>query len=61
MYCPECGNEQHCPCDHCRAEHQREIVWEWDKTGEIISCGHCGYSAHADQWELEAMRQSEEG
>jgi hypothetical protein len=50
MKCPKCGGAQFCPCKNCLPNHPDEVVWKWDATGEIISCGHCGFSAHADSW-----------
>ena len=48
--CPQCGGEQHCPCQNCAARNAGKVTWKWDETGEIIACGHCGFAAHADQW-----------
>ena len=48
--CPECGGEQNCPCSNCTSQNVGKVPWKWDDTGEIISCGHCGYTAHADRW-----------
>lgn len=48
--CPKCGGEQLCPCKNCRPLHPDKVMWKWDETGEIISCGHCGFAAHADDW-----------
>lgn len=50
MSCPKCNGEQHCPCRNCKERNAGKVVWKWDETGEIISCGHCGYTLHADDW-----------
>ena len=59
MYCPNCGNEQWCPCDSCREMHQREIVWEWVTPDGPIACGHCGHTMSVDEWDDEGKRQKE--
>lgn len=51
MFCPNCGQEQFCPCKTCKNIHKQEIVWKHDKTGNLISCGKCGLTAHADWWQ----------
>jgi len=48
--CPKCGGEQLCPCENCKPDHPDKVMWKWDETGEIISCGHCGLAAHSDWW-----------
>lgn len=48
--CPNCGGEQLCPCKNCAPGNAGKVMWRWDETGEIISCGHCGHSGHVDQW-----------
>lgn len=59
MYCPNCGHEQICPCGSCTERRRNtetacmanyEKPWIWSH-GEIISCGKCGLTAHADWWE----------
>lgn len=50
MSCPKCGEAQHCPCVHCAKRSAGKVVWKWDETGEIISCGHCGFTTSADEW-----------
>ena len=57
--CPICGGAQLCPCENCAPRHCAEIMWKWDDTGELISCGHCGHTMHADGWlELDSQRFS---
>lgn len=48
--CPKCGGEQLCPCANCADRNAGKVTWKWDDSGEIISCGHCGWTAHADEW-----------
>lgn len=48
--CPKCGGEQLCPCVNCARENSGKVVWVWQKDGETIACGHCGFLASADQW-----------
>lgn len=48
--CPKCGQEQFCPCKNCADRNAGKVVWKWTPDGECISCGHCGFTAHADQW-----------
>lgn len=49
--CPVCGGAQLCPCANCKPLHAEEVMWRWDETGELISCGHCGHTMHADRWQ----------
>uniref|UniRef100_A0A6M3K2B6 Uncharacterized protein n=1 Tax=viral metagenome TaxID=1070528 RepID=A0A6M3K2B6_9ZZZZ len=49
MYCPKCGQEQFCPCKHCRKAHENKVVWEWK--GDVIACGKCGVLKAASWWE----------
>lgn len=55
MHCPNCGQEQFCPCSACRPRHKQKIMWKHDETGILISCGKCGFTATADWWENLAM------
>lgn len=48
--CPNCGKESACPCANCAEANKDKVRWVWDATGELISCGHCGYTMHADEW-----------
>jgi len=48
--CPVCGGAQLCPCSNCAPDHAEEMMWKWDESGELISCGHCGHTMHADGW-----------
>jgi hypothetical protein len=47
--CPKCGGEQLCPCKSCKPSHPDKVTWK-DEPDDIISCGHCGLSAHVDRW-----------
>lgn len=59
--CPECGGEQLCPCESCVSRHFDQIMWKWDEIGEFISCGHCGHTMHADEWnDLDYQRWKQE-
>lgn len=51
MSCPKCGGEQLCPCGHCADRNAGKVVWKWQKDGENIACGHCGYTMHVDFWQ----------
>lgn len=55
MFCPNCGQEQICPCKNCKPHHKRQDVWIWSVDGESISCCKCGLTAHADWWEELSM------
>lgn len=58
--CPVCGGSQLCPCTNCAPAHPAEVMWKWDKTGELISCGHCGHTMHADVWmDLDGQRMDD--
>jgi transcription elongation factor Elf1 len=57
MKCPECGQEQYCPCVNCSDRNKDKLTWEWQKEGEFIACGKCGLSAHADWWMDEEAKQ----
>lgn len=48
--CPRCGGAQLCPCLTCSKDHPDQVMWGYDATGELISCGHCGFTMHADGW-----------
>ena len=50
MNCPRCNGDQHCPCRNCAKDNKGKVTWKWDASGELISCGHCGYTMHADGW-----------
>ncbi len=60
MICPECKETQYCPCDCCKDRNKGKVVWIWDDSGEIISCGHCGHAMHADGWLDEEAKQVKE-
>jgi uncharacterized CHY-type Zn-finger protein len=49
MKCPQCGEEQYCPCVNCSDWNAGKVVWRWID-GEAIACGHCGFTLHADGW-----------
>lgn len=49
MSCPKCGGAQECPCANCAERNAGKVVWKWDETGEVISCGHCGHTMHAEK------------
>ena len=57
LVCPKCLKDQWCPCEACKERHGQEIVWVWDKTGEIVSCGHCGHTMTAGDWLDEEWKQ----
>lgn len=61
LLCPKCLKDQHCPCESCKERHGQEIVWVWDTTGELVSCGHCGHTMHVDGWLTEEWQQIMEG
>lgn len=50
MTCPKCNGEQLCPCKSCAERNTGKVVWRWIN-GELIACGHCGYTAHVDHWQ----------
>ncbi len=60
MLCPKCKEPQHCPCKHCKERNKGKVLWKWDDSGEIISCGHCGHAMHADGWLDEEAKQMQE-
>jgi hypothetical protein len=60
LKCPVCEGIQHCPCDSCRERQGEQVVWKWDKLGELSSCGHCGYQMSSDQWLDEQSKQHKE-
>lgn len=50
--CPNCGGVQLCPCENCVAHlPEGAVTWKWDDTGELCSCGHCGFTMHVDGWD----------
>jgi predicted RNA-binding Zn-ribbon protein involved in translation (DUF1610 family) len=51
LFCPKCGSEQTCPCQHCREQNKRRSQWEWTKDGNHCRCAKCGFTAHVDWWE----------
>lgn len=51
MFCPNCGQEQRCPCDSCKKQHGKTDVWVWQEDEETISCCGCGLTVHADWWQ----------
>ena len=51
MFCPHCGQEQHCPCESCQPRHKEKVVWINDESGLFITCGKCGLTARSDWWE----------
>lgn len=57
MTCPKCNEAQYCPCENCAKRSAGKVVWKWDDTGEIISCGHCGHTMSADDWMDHDMAQ----
>ncbi len=52
IHCPECGYPHYCGCnDHCRSKIPDGIKpYLWDKTGNLVSCANCGFTAHPDFW-----------
>jgi len=59
--CPACGGEQICGCASCikHDPNKKNIVtYKWLADGEHISCGHCGFTMHADAWEERSMQYS---
>ena len=60
MNCPKCGYPQYCGCESCRKTGllpKGIKPYVWDETGELISCGNCGFTMHADGWLNEAEKQ----
>jgi len=51
MFCPNCGQEQFCPCDNCRPRHKQEIVWQWVTPNGPVACGMCGLEFSQCDWE----------
>lgn len=47
--CPKCSGEQNCPCNNCKERSGGKVVWKWID-GELIECGHCSFTLHADAW-----------
>jgi hypothetical protein len=39
-------------------KNKGKTVWVWDVAGELISCGFCGLTAHADWWQEEELKQA---
>ncbi len=57
MKCPQCNNEQYCPCINCKETHSKgKQTWIW-VNGDSIKCSFCGLTKHADFWETEAWKQ----
>lgn len=57
MKCPQCGNEQYCPCKNCKETHSKgKPTWIW-VNGDTIKCSFCGLIKHVDFWEAEAWKQ----
>jgi len=54
MYCPNCGQEQRCPCDACLRRHGKTDVWKW-KVGDLVTCCGCGLTAHVDWWQCVSL------
>ena len=51
LKCPECNEEQHCGCPACMGRREQPVVTQRDDaTGELLSCGHCGYTTSHDGW-----------
>jgi hypothetical protein len=51
LYCPKCGNPQYCGCDECKDKIPKGIKpYKWDNTGEMLSCGKCGFTKQAEWW-----------
>lgn len=48
--CPNCAQEQLCPCESCATRNAGKTVWRWQDDGERIACGHCGHCMHVDAW-----------
>lgn len=49
MTCPKCDIEQLCPCDACKEKNEGFVVWK-DLPNDMIACGGCGFTKHADWW-----------
>lgn len=52
--CPRCGYKQ--VCEHIGCAHLRRPrnlrPYRWTDDGECIACTNCGFTAHADFWEI---------
>ena len=61
MVCPKCGYPQYCGCDSCKGFLPEGIKpYKWDESGELISCGNCGYTMSQDEWLNESEKQYKE-
>jgi hypothetical protein len=50
MKCPQCGEDQYCPCSNCKDSYSKgKKTWIWID-GELIKCAGCGLTKHADWW-----------
>ena len=49
--CPVCGLDQLCPCKSCNETNAGKTTWIWTEDGESISCGGCGHTMSADEWQ----------
>ena len=57
MKCPQCGEEQFCPCKSCAIDFSKgKKCWIWVK-GDLIKCAFCGITKHADWWMDESYKQ----
>jgi ribosomal protein S27AE len=49
MGCPDCGQEQLCPCKSCAPSNKGKIVWK-HLPHNRVACGKCGYTEHGNWW-----------
>lgn len=58
MKCPVCFNKQYCGCENCAKKNKGKVAQIIDYKTDLITCGHCGKTMHAEEWEELAIEQA---
>jgi hypothetical protein len=62
MICPRCGHGYVCPCGADGCKKRANGRQRWVSLGDDLeACGHCGLTAHLDQWLDEEYQQLANG